>query len=142
MNDTISNKKKTLQTEWSDTTTKDEFILYKSDGSEIRVKKGSWVKIPGRKDKVIIDCIVKSSRIDETSGPLGISYLPWRYDEKKFASISWSMKGNRRFIICYPCGRLHYGGHIDWEYFELCDPPDNLNLEMEQEVLTVLDGSE
>lgn len=122
-------------TEWCDNETKKEFILYKSDGSTLCIKKGDWVKIPGRNDKAIIDDIIKSTKKNETSGPLGISYLPWRYNEKRFASVFWTMKGNRRFIICYPCGRNHFGEHIQWDQFELCVPPDNINVEMVGNVL-------
>lgn len=132
------NKEKAWHAEWSPIFDKNDqertFILYKSNGSTLRVKKGDWVKIPGRDDKCIIDSI--NNNIDNLTGPLGITYLPWRYDEKRFANISWNMKGNRRFIICYPCGRRHYDGHIDWDEFELCQAPDNINLDLVKEVLS------
>ena len=132
------NNKKAWHSEWcpdfDNKEDKKSFILYKSDGSTLRVKKGDWVKIPGREDQVIIDSINGVDRYNLT-GPLGITYLPWRYNEKRFASVSWNMKGNRRFIICYPCGRTHYGGHVDWDKFELCEAPDNINLDLVKEVL-------
>jgi len=135
-------KKNAWHTEWcknnNDNDNKQQeksFILYKSNDTILHVKKGDWVKIPGRDDKCIIDSINGVDR-DNLPGPLGITYLPWRYNEQRFADVSWSMKGNRRFIICYPSGRIHFGGHIDWDKFELCEAPDNVNLDLVKEVLT------
>jgi len=132
------NKKNAWHTEWCPNFDKNKqeraFILYKSNGSTLKVKKGDWVKIPGRDDAVIIDSINGVDR-DNLTGPIGITYLPWRYNEQQFADISSNMKGNKRFIICYPCGRPHYGGHIDWDKFELCEAPDNINLDLVKNVL-------
>lgn len=135
---TISfNKRNPWDTEWCPIFDNNEyeraFILYKSNGSTLKVKKGDWVKIPGRNDKCIIDSI--NNNIKNLPGPLGITYLPWRYNERRFASVSWNMKGNQRFIICYPYGRRHYGHHIDWDKFELCEAPDNINLDLVKEIL-------
>jgi len=131
------NKKNAWHTEWCPIFDNNDqgrtFILYKSNGSTLMVKKGDWVKIPGRDDKCIIDSI--NNNRENLTGPLGITYLPWRYDEQRFANISWNIKGNRRFIICYPCGQRHYGGHINWDEFELCEAPDNINLDLVKEVL-------
>lgn len=107
----------------------DAFVLHKSNKSQMIIKKGDWIKIPGRNDKVIIDDIIQSSG-GLNSGPIGITYLPWRYDDCCFATKSFSIKGNNRLVICYPCGINHYGIHIDWDMFELVDPPDNINTEM------------
>jgi len=133
----LFNKKNAWHTEWYPIFDNNDqgrtFILYKSNGSTLMVKKGDWVKIPGRDDKCIIDSI--NNNRENLTGPLGITYLPWRYDEQRFANISWNIKGNQRFIICYPCGRRHYGGHINWDEFELCEAPDNINLDLVKEVL-------
>ena len=104
---------------------KDSFLLYKTDGSTLHIKIGDWLKLPGRDDVVIVDSIISPNA--EESGPRGFTYLPWRYNEKRFATESWNIKGNTRLIICYPCGRNHYGGHIDWDKLEMGEPPDNLN---------------
>lgn len=120
---------------WDDSDKKDSFILHKTNGTTLHVKKGDWIKIPGRDDVVLLDSIVKPDTLS-VAGPLGITYLPWRYDEKRFATFSWSIKGNSRFIICYPSGRNHFGGHIDWDYFELSNPPDNINQELVEEILS------
>ncbi len=119
---------------WCDGLEQDSFLLHKTDGSLLHIKNGDWVKIPGRDDVVIIDSIIKTDRINDI-GPIGITYLPWRYDEKRFATLSWTIKGNIRFIVCYPSGRRNYGLHIDWDKFELASPPDNINVELVKEVL-------
>ena len=53
------NKKNAWHTEWcpifDNNNQEKQFILYKSNGSTLMVKKGDWVKIPGRDDKCIID---------------------------------------------------------------------------------------
>ena len=103
---------------------KDSFLLYKRDGSTLHIKIGDWIKLPGRSDTVMVDGIFKPEYIEE-SGQRGFTYLPWRDNEKRFATVSFNIKGNTRFIICYPCGRNHYGEHIDWDKLELGEPPNN-----------------
>ena len=58
-------------------------------------------------------------------GPIGMIYLPWRKDEKRWASPAFSMRGAPRHIICYPIGRNNYGEHIDWESIEIIPNPEN-----------------
>lgn len=59
---------------WLDKEQRDEFKLLKRNGSSLTLKKGSWVKLPAREDKCLIDRVydLKESLI----GPTGISYLP------------------------------------------------------------------
>ena len=57
-------------------------------------------------------------------------------NEKKFADVSWSIKGNKRFIVCYPEGMRNYGRHIDWDMLEVCEPPINVS---DEQIQTVLD---
>ena len=154
IHNTIKPNRNPWDSVWADTTIKDSFILHKTDGSILHIKKGDWVKIPGRDDVVIIDSIVDSitdsiitldltkqanqanqANAENNTGPRGITYLPWRYDEQRFATPAWSIKGNTRFIICYPSGKNHYGIHIDWDKFELCSAPDNIKVEMVNEIL-------
>ena len=131
---TIKGKINPWDSIWVDATIKDSFILHKTDGSTLHVKKGDWIKFIGRDDVVIIDSIICQDLHNDV-GPIGITYLPWRYDEQRFATPSWSIKGNSRFIICYPSGIKHYGLHIDWDKFELCSPPDNIIIEMVNEIM-------
>lgn len=106
---------------------KDAFQYYKPDGTSITITVGTWLSLPGRLDKVIVDKIYKlQGKIYEhidNCGPCGFSYLPWRENEKRFATPSFSMRGNDRFIVCYPAGRDTFGGHIDWSKLEVCTPP-------------------
>ena len=72
----------------------DEFQYYKTDGTSITIGLGTWLSLPGRHDKVIIDRLYilegkNYSHIDNC-GPCGMSYLPWRETEKRFASILFS----------------------------------------------------
>lgn len=119
---------------WTDNT-KTSFYFIKNDETTIVISQGSWVTLPERKDKVMIDHIYDLD--DNSIGPLGISYLPWRNEEKRFATALWSFKGNSRFIVCYPTGRNKYGMHINWENLFLCDPPDNIDPEQIIKVLYV-----
>jgi len=63
--------------------------------------------------------IVKFCGDKEEAGPIGMVYLPWRDDPDRengrWASRQFSLRGDPRFIICYPCGVHHYGQHIEWE---------------------------
>jgi len=116
---------------WLDS--KDGFKLLKRNGSSLILKKGSWIKLPNREDKCLVDRLydLKESSI----GPTGMSYLPWRKDEQRFASKQWSMKGNPRFIVCYPEGRHTYGIQLNWEEVESCAPPENIDITLVEAVL-------
>ena len=126
----IDNIKPPWTTEWIDNDKHDSFILYRSDGSKRCIKKGDWISLPFRKDLVMVDSIVdsitESVNTKTNTGPIGITFLPWRYDEERLLSVSFTIKGNTRFIICYPSGRNHYGIHVDWDKVECVNPPDNI----------------
>jgi hypothetical protein len=112
---------------WINNGNKNSFTFNKKNGKIETLSLGNWIKLPNRNDKVIIDKIY--SLKDTDIGPVGISYLPWRYNEQKFANVEYSMRGNVRFIVCYPTGLNTYGHHIDWDNLELCEPPDNIIVE-------------
>jgi hypothetical protein len=57
-------------------------------------------------------------------GPLGFIYLPWRDEEKRWASKAMTLKGDPRFVVCYPSGNRCYGQHIDWKTFRHAEHPD------------------
>ena len=133
-----------MRTEWSahwTDETKQMFDVKMKDGSFKTFQKGTWIKLPGRNDKAIIDSIVAPYNNNNNNnnnvdlGPRGITYLPWRYDEERFATMSYRMNGNQRFIICYPVGIRHYGEHIEWDLVEITSPPDNINKTLIDEVL-------
>ena len=109
------------------------FTLLKSDGTNLIITKWCWVTLPGRNDKCIITKLFSLNK--EDIGPNGMTYLPWREDEKRFASFSWSMRGDSRFIVCYPTGRNTYGQHIDWDKVYVCEPPTDITAEQIQIIL-------
>jgi hypothetical protein len=141
----MNNTRNDWSAHWTDET-KEMFDVKMKDGTFKTFQKGTWVKLPGRNDKVIIDSIIvpynnedksRTPAISINVGPLGITYLPWRDDEKRFASMSYTMRGNQRFIICYPVGISHYGQHVDWDLVEITSPPDDIDqyLDLVKEVL-------
>ena len=117
-----------------------KFEVIRTKDKNISLKQGSWVKIPGIGDesnnKCIVDYVFHSKKHNKDKGPIGITYLPWIEDENKFADVSWSIKGNKRFIVCYPEGMRNYGRHIDWDMLEVCEPPINVS---DEQIQTVLD---
>ena len=157
MNNTIkmNNTRNDLSAHWTDESeSKKSFDVKMKDGTLKTFQQGTWMILPGRNDKVIIDSIISpfhnkvekemlleqygdgdgnNNEIDV--GPRGITYLPWRYDEKRFATMSFTMRGNARFIICYPVGIRHFGGHIDWDLVEITSPPDNIDQALVEKVL-------
>jgi hypothetical protein len=155
----MNNTRNEWSAHWIDET-RTIFDVKMKDGNLKTFQKGTWFKLPGRNDKVIIDSIVapynniedkqmllqKYGDNDELItknidlGPRGITYLPWRYDEKRFATMSYTMRGNERFLICYPVGMRHFGQHIDWDLLEITSPPDNIDKELVKEVLERTNG--
>ena len=117
-----------------------DFEVIRTKEQNISLKKGSWIKIPSIGDesnnKCIVDYVFHSKKHNKDKGPIGITYLPWLEDENSFADVSWSIKGNKRFIVCYPEGMRNYGRHIDWDKIELCEPPINVS---DEQIQTVLD---
>ena len=138
---------------WTDNT-KTSFTVT-TNSNEVNIfSRGTWLILPGRDDKVMIDNIIqtyynknekdnllkkyinnKQYIANIEKGPIGITYLPWRYDERRFASVLYSIRGNQRFIICYPTGINNCGTHINWDLVKITTPPDNINEDMVKEIL-------
>jgi hypothetical protein len=100
-------------------------ILVKaSDGSSSVFSVGDFVWFEGRDEAepgVLLTMIVG----DETPGPKGVTYLPWRYKEQRWATPHISWNGDNRFLICFPHGMIHRGVHIDWSTMKKVDTIDH-----------------
>jgi hypothetical protein len=100
---------------WDNNTT--TAILTKDDGTTMRLYVGLFFKYEARTSGVrLMRFTMKDS---DTRGPIGIEYLPWREEEKRWATPLWSLRGNTRHLITPPVGMIHYGEHIDWNTVEL-----------------------
>ena len=100
---------------WIDTNDHTKVILRKDSDETLVLSVGDFITYEGRPDGVRIEGFTFTNKEHEREGPIGMTYIPWRPKEKRWASISWSlMRGNNRHIIAFPCGRSHFGEHIDW----------------------------
>ena len=63
-------------------------------------------------------CIINGfTGSEKDTGPIGLTYLPWRVKENRW--------GNARHIICMPCGIAHQGHHINWSSFRILNEIDH-----------------
>jgi len=92
--------------------------LVKDDGSIMILTVGDFITYEGRNEGVRIE------RFAGDAGPMGFEYLPWR--GTRWATAVMSLRGNPRFIICYPYGTEKYGQHIDWNTVTIGGRPDIL----------------
>jgi len=83
-------------------------IVVKTSKGELILKEGDFITFKGRELGVKIEKFV-----GDDDGPYGFEFLPWRGD--RWATRQYSMRGNPRFIVCYPNGYSKYGQHIDYE---------------------------
>ena len=84
---------------------------------------GDVVWFEGRQDGGVL--ITELIGNDAEDGPKGFTYRPWREEEKRWASLQLTLRGDPRFIICHPNGTRHSGLHInDWSTFRKVDHPD------------------
>ena len=91
---------------WKDTET---FYLYKNeDTSPLELSVNDFIYWEGREEGAKI---VKVLGMANEVGPRGFTYLPWR-KEGRWATPMITLRGDARFIICYPSGVHHYGQHI------------------------------
>jgi hypothetical protein len=106
---------------------KEGVVITKEEGETIFLTKGSFFTYGKRKP-----CAVRVEEFTQKGdaiGPVGIIYLPWRYETSSWAETAWSLKGNPRHLIAYPVGVCHYGEQIDWETVELSSDPQEIKNE-------------
>ena len=86
---------------------------------DIVYKLGDTVQYDKRTDGVVITSIKGGKE-----GPTGFTYLPWRDSEKRWATPHLTLRGDPRFIVCYPAGNKTYGQHIEWTTLKTIEHPD------------------
>ncbi len=118
------------RTEWKDFSTL-SFSLYRNhEDTPLVLSPGDCITWEGRTDYVKI---VEVFGYETEVGPCGFTYLPYR-KEGRWASLAWSLRGDARFVICYPAGTPHYGLHIPLgtirkdEVPVYMDPPGEITL--------------
>ena len=95
---------------WIDKADKTKALLTKGNGETLVLSVGDFITYEGRPHGVRIDSF--THKYDE-DGPIGFTYLPWRHTERRWGSYSFSLRGNTRHVIVYPCGIPHFGEHIN-----------------------------
>ena len=93
-------------------------VQFQQNNNTIILKLGDCIIYKSRELPVRIDRFVGK---DDESGPMGFEFLPWRGD--RWATLSFGLRGNLRFIICPPIGLPHYGQHIDWDTIKIVPSP-------------------
>ena len=122
-----------MTTQWINPSDNTSILLTKQNGTKLTLNVGDCITYRAfcdelsRPDGVIITSFTsKNFKSEINVGPIGMTYLPWRKDENRWATHAFSMKGNPRHIICYPTGTPHYGQHIEWETVEIIPNPEKL----------------
>ena len=109
---------------WVDNKDYTKVILTKDTDETMIISIGDFITYKGRPDGVRVEGFTRKER--DVEGPIGMTYLPWRKEQNKWATLSWSiMRGNNRHLIAFPCGQAHWGEHIDWNtmsHFGECPP--------------------
>ena len=116
---------------WESQDSHETAILTKESGETVRLRIGDFITYKGRPDGVRIDGFTQKP--SDPRGPIGLIYLPWRKETSRWATIAFTLKGNPRHLIAFPCGAEHYGEQVVWESVELLNdgicPDDTVRLE-------------
>jgi len=107
------------------------FYLYRNDADEhpLVLYPNLCITWDGREDYVKIVHVYGQ---ESETGPRGFTYLPYR-NEGRWSTPAFSLRGDARFIICYPAGFPHYGIHISLQTIQVdeapwyMDPPGEMN---------------
>ena len=67
-------------------------LLTKKDGSTLTIQAGDYITYTGQENGVRVE---KIEGYEE--GPIGITYLPWRINESRWATPLLTLKGNHAF---------------------------------------------
>ena len=120
---------------WSNVNLK-RFHLYRNqhDTSPLELGINDTIIWDGRDTYVKIVEVIGT---EEETGPRGFVYLPWR--EGRWASPMYSLRGDPRYIICYPEGSSHYGLHVGLHTIEKDEVPIATHLERPYYMDTVVE---
>lgn len=92
-------------------------VLYtKKNGYKLILNVGDCIMYTGRELPVRIEKFFGDEEV------MGFTYLPWR--GTRWASPIFTLRGDSRFMICYPGGLTHYGQHMDWESVKVVSNPE------------------
>jgi hypothetical protein len=92
----------------------DAVLLRKSNGSELVLRVGDFIKYKGRDSGVCVDYF--TFRVG--GPPLGMCYAPWRAALGRWASPKWTLKGNMRHALTPSLaltGGRAWGELIEWD---------------------------
>jgi hypothetical protein len=115
---TIETRNMNISVLWIDKADKTKVIYTKGNGETLILSVGDFITYKTRPHGVRIDSF--TNKYDE-DGPIGFTYMPWRHEERRWATLSFGIRGNDRHVIAYPCGLPHYGQHIDWTTIKKLD---------------------
>jgi hypothetical protein len=90
---------------------KNACVLNRPKGTCI-LREGQFIEYEGRETGVRIEKFIYK---EDDIGPRGFKYLPWRKEEKRWATpVPDGFNRPSRFIVCYPSGSTTWGEHIKW----------------------------
>lgn len=104
---------------WHDFSEK-QFKLYLNDTEFVILGPHDTITWNTRKNTYVKIVDVFGTQKDE--GPRGFTYLPWV--DGKWASPVITLRGDARFVLCYPSGLRHYGLHINLHTIQKDDVPE------------------
>lgn len=124
---------------WTSLDSTRTITITKDNNEIVTLNVGDFITYEGRPDGVRIEEFTHKKT--DPRGPIGMIYLPWRA-EGKWATPTFTLRGNPRHIIAYPVGIDNYGEHIDWNTVELVNggicPEENEDRIPTSELITQL----
>ena len=119
---------------WIDAADKTKVIYTKENGEKLLLSVGDFITYEGRPDGVRIDSFTHAY---EKPGPIGFTYRPWRPEGRRWASLSFGLRGDDRHVIAYPCGMPHFGQHINWATIKklpYCPKEGTMDEQLQEEI--------
>jgi hypothetical protein len=95
---------------WKDPNDETVAILTKESNEIVTLRVGDFITYKRRPDGVKITGFI--SKQTDTRGPISLTYLPWRVNEKQWGPTVFTLKGNCTF--CKKCAKR------GWALFKKC----------------------